>query len=388
MSRVDNQRRLFLELIEELRPHWHHDPAQPQRLADWLARHRAGSRDRRLYRELCYTAWRILPWIEDTSAELLVRRVASFASPSKATAPFIEAFADPTVTSAPPGPPESLLPTWLGDECPAVLQDPTQRDALLSRAPLWIRLQTAQPPRVAAEFDSLGIAHSPSALLPDAWQVAADAPVLNTEAFRRGDFEIQDLGSQALLASLPGALSGHWLDACAGAGGKTLQLARRLGHAGRVTAHDIRGPALRELEQRAQRAGLDNVTIERAPSGPFDGVLVDAPCSGSGTWRRAPHLKWTTSHATIAAAAERQQFVLGKFAAMVRAGGTLVYATCSLCHRENEAVVDAFLEHHREYRPLPLRPPGHSSPQADGRWTFLPAELDSDAYFVAAFQRS
>ena len=93
MSRVDNQRRLFLELIEELRPHWRHDAAQPQRLADWLARHRAGSRDRRLYRELTYTAWRILPWIEDASPELLVERVASHAAVSPATEAFVCAFA-------------------------------------------------------------------------------------------------------------------------------------------------------------------------------------------------------------------------------------------------------------------------------------------------------
>ncbi len=387
MSRVENQRRLFLELIEELRPHWHRDPAQPQRLAEWLAAHRAGSRDRRLYRELCYTAWRILPWIEDASPDLLVRRVAGHAHRDKATAPFIDTFADPTDTDAPPGPPESLLPAWLADECPRALEPP-QRDALLSRAPLWIRLQTDRPATVAAELDGLGIHHRPSELLPDAWRIDTDAPLHTTAAYQRGDFEIQDLGSHALLASLPPPFQGHWLDACAGAGGKTLQLARLLGSQGHVTAHDVRGAALRELEQRARRAHLSNVAIERHPDGKYDGVLVDAPCSGSGTWRRAPHLKWTTSPSTIADAAERQRLVLAKFGPMVRAGGLLVYATCSLCQRENEAVIDDFLQHHREFRPVPLRPLGQTDTAPDGRWTYLPADLDSDGYFVAALQRS
>ncbi len=383
MSRVDNQRRLFLELIEELRPHWRRDPGQPQRLADWLARHRAGSRDRRLYRELCYTAWRILPWIEDAAPDLLVQRVAGQAQSSPATAAFIAAFADPSAT---PPPATALLPAWLNAECPRALE-PAQRDRLLSRAPLWIRLQTDRTEALATELDSLDVTHAPSAALPGAWRLDPDAAVLDTAAFRRGDFEIQDIGSQALLASLPAPPQGHWLDACAGAGGKTLQLARLLGSAGRVTAHDIRGVALRELEQRVRRAGLTNVAVDRTPSGSFDGVLVDAPCSGSGTWRRAPHLKWTTTESTLAAAAERQRFVLGKFSGMVRPGGLLVYATCSLCRSENEAVADDFLDRHPDYSPTPILPPGHAAPHEDGRWSFLPAELDSDAYFVAAFRR-
>ena len=387
MSRVDNQRRLFLELIEELRPHWRHDAAQPQRLADWLARHRAGSRDRRLYRELTYTAWRILPWIEDASPELLVQRVASHATNTPATAAFIETFATAAESNTQPSPPESLLPDWLAEENTAVLV-PHQRDALLSRAPLWIRLQTNQVDRLARELDARGIGYQPSEHLDSAWRIDADAPLLDTEAFRRGDFEVQDIGSQSLLASLATPPAGHWLDACAGAGGKTLQLARMLGANGRVTAHDVRGPALRELEQRAQRAGLSNVDIERHPSGRFDGVLVDAPCSGSGTWRRSPHLKWTTSPEIIRNAVEKQLFVLDKFADMVRERGTLVYATCSLCPSENEAIAERFLTSHQEFSPQALTPPIDSPRAQTGQWSILPADLDSDAYFVAAFKRS
>src|SRR5690606_24311931 len=154
---------------------------------------------------------------------------------------------------------------------------------------------------------------------------------------------IQDLGSQLVLATLAEAPAGHWLDACAGAGGKTLQLARLLGPAGRVTAHDIRAGALAELKTRARRAGLDTiVTTTTLPAAAFDGVLVDAPCTGSGTWRRTPRLKWTTAPEDVARAARLQAELLARFSRLVRPGGRLVYATCSLCRSENEAVVAGF----------------------------------------------
>lgn len=385
MSRVENQRRLFLELIDELRPWWRRDPGLPNRLNAWLVRHRAGSRDRRLYRELAYTAWRILPWIEDAAPDHLVASVARHAEHTAATTAFIDAFALPAV--APDPDPVNLLPAWLADECPTAL-DPVHAAALLRRAPLWIRLQTDRPALVAAEFDRLDIGHTPSEHLPTAWRLERAARLTETAAFQSGRIEIQDIGSQALLAALAARPVGHWLDACAGAGGKSLQLATAMGIAGRVTAHDIRGTALQELELRATRAGLTNIVIERVPQGQFDGVLVDAPCSGSGTWRRSPHLKWTTSSATIAEAAEKQRFVLDRFARHVRHGGTLVYATCSLCRSENEAVVTSFLQSHPEFVPLPLRHPLTGARLTTGQLTLLPADLDSDGYFVASFHRN
>src|SRR6185503_4796899 len=108
-------------------------------------------------------------------------------------------------------------------------------------------------------------------------------------------------------------------------------------------AHDPRTAALKELEIRAARARVKNIAVLAAPpSQTYDGVLVDAPCSGSGTWRRAPHLKWCTTPAQIVAAAEKQLDLLTQFAARVKPGGWLVYATCSLSRMENEEVVTAF----------------------------------------------
>ncbi|MCF3652008.1 RsmB/NOP family class I SAM-dependent RNA methyltransferase [Synoicihabitans lomoniglobus] len=383
MSRVDNQRRLFLELIEELRPWWRRDPGLPQRLAAWLARHRAGSRDRRLYRELAYTAWRILPWVEDAAPDRLVGLVAQHAEPSRATTDFIAAFGHPES----PVPDTSLFPAWLDEACPG-MQTAAQRPAMLSRAPLWIRLQTSDATAVAQEFSSRDITFTPSDIIPGAWRVDGEVNLATTAAYRDGLIEIQDIGSQALLHSLPAPLAGHWLDACAGAGGKTLQLAGMLGTAGKVTAHDVRGAALQELSLRVRRARLTNVSVDANPTGRFDGVLVDAPCSGSGTWRRSPHLKWTTTPESIRRAVEKQLFVLDRFAPLVADRGLLVYATCSLCRAENEDVIASFQLSHPHFSPVPLRHPATGEVVRDGHLALLPADLDSDAYFVAAFRRS
>lgn len=386
MSRIENQGRLFLELIEELRPHWRKDPGLPNRLAEWLARHRAGSRDRRLYRELAYTAWRILPWIEDASPETLIQRVATHAHSTKDTVDFIAHFATPD--AAPIGPSTGLLPDWLPDQCPDALTSP-QCDALLDRAPLWIRMQSDDATAMAHELTELQIPFEASAAVPGAWKLPTESRVTQTHAYQQGLIEVQDIGSQALFHSLPGPLTGNWLDACAGAGGKTLQLAKILqGVGGTVTAHDIRPKPLRELQVRQKRAGLSNITVSRSVAGKFDGVLVDAPCTGSGTWRRSPHLKWTTTPVRIQRAQEQQILLLAQFSQQVEIGGLLVYATCSLCRDENEAVVDAFRRDHPAFQPVSLRHPATRDDLTEGRMTLLPAELDSDAYFMAAMRRT
>ncbi|MEY2880887.1 MAG: hypothetical protein RLZZ15_3267, partial [Verrucomicrobiota bacterium] len=129
------------------------------------------------------------------------------------------------------------------------------------------------------------------------------------------------------------------------------------------------------------------ITILRQPAaGEYDGVLVDAPCSGSGTWRRSPHLKWSTTPALIAERAELQHTLLAKFAACVKPGGRLVYATCSLSIRENEQVVARFLTGHASFEPLPTVRAFGFTPRGDGL-TILPARHDTDGFFVAAFRR-
>jgi 16S rRNA (cytosine967-C5)-methyltransferase len=138
---------------------------------------------------------------------------------------------------------------------------------------------------------------------------------------------------------------------------------------------------------RARRAGVaSRIETTGAPSGLFDGVLVDAPCSGSGTWRRSPHLKWVTTPATITRAATTQRTLLDRFARHVRPGGQLVYATCSLCHQENEATVAHFLETHPEFAPAPFAQTFGLTPTSRGL-TIWPAAHDTDGFFVAHLRR-
>jgi 16S rRNA (cytosine967-C5)-methyltransferase len=370
---------------------------------------RFGSRDRRLYRELLFTTVRFLPWIEpllDSLPERAAERVAWLAAETPDTA----AFRSEMAGTLPPLPEsleeraalltvdvDVLVPDWLGRECPAA-RAPAEMDALHRRARLWIRLQDGDPEKVSAELGAAGVTLHPSGVLRDAVEAkgtgtSSDADLTRSLPFQRGAFEIQDLGSQIVIASQEVKSGERWLDACAGAGGKTLQLAALVGPDGSVAAYDPRGRALDELQARVARAALGNVRVLREPpratprSELYDAVLVDAPCSGSGTWRRAPHLKWTTTTADLQRQAERQRELLAAFAASVRPGGRLVYATCSLARSENEEVAAAFLAAHPRFEPTPAtRDFGYDS--ADPGLSILPARHDTDGFYVAAFRKA
>lgn len=383
MSVAGNQAQIFLGLLRQLRGRWRTDQALTAAIQTLLARERSfGSRDRRLYRELIYTTLRHLPWIEpllDADNDEALRRVAWLAAEIPATVAFRAEFA---LGEAPAGDRAELLPAWFRAHCPEIFSG-AELDAQLSRAPLWLRLQTNDPEKIITEFASLGWQWRLSNVLPDAVQLLGDVDVTKTTAWKDGQIEVQDLGSQLLLETVGIEPGGRWLDACAGAGGKSLQLARLLGPSGTVEAHDIRAAALAELKERAARAGAVNIRTTAHPStGDYDGVLVDAPCSGSGTWRRSPHLKWTTTPALVAERAKLQATLLARVAPCVRHGGRLIYATCSLSPQENERIVTMFLATHVEFHPEPFaRTFGFST--HDGGLTILPARHDTDGFFVA-----
>lgn len=403
MSLSGSQQKVFLRLLAVLRPHWHTDPSLPLRIQQEFAANRSfGSRDRKLYRELIYTTLRYLPWIEpllDTDPSRAATIVAWLAADLPAT----KAYRTGTCGDWPRCPasiasraahlhlePSLLLPSWLPRHCPAAGIAP-DLDAIHARAAVWLRLQTPDPAPVLAEFAALGWTTRPSPALVGAIELLSDADITKTNSFLSGLVEIQDLGSQMILASAAITAGGRWLDACAGAGGKTLQLAAILGSTGHIDASDIRASALKELQIRATRARLTNIAILPAtPTALYDGVLVDAPCSGTGTWRRAPHLKWITTPAQITAAAEQQLALLTTYAARVRPGGQLVYATCSLSHFENEDVIRAFLAANPSFQPEPPPPArafGFTPDPATGGLTILPAKHNTDGFFVATLRR-
>jgi 16S rRNA (cytosine967-C5)-methyltransferase len=399
-----NQQRLFLDFVAQLRPHVRRDSALPRRIKELMARHRAiGSRDRKLYRELVYTWLRYLPWIDpllDTDAPLAAKLTAWLAPELKPTATYRAAHAGdwpavPEALSAKaallggliPGwsfSTQELLPGWFREHCEAAFASP-HLDAINSRANIWVRIQAQDRSLVLDEFRAKGWLLDSPAAYPDALRLAPNAEVATSDAYRRGFVEIQDLGSQLVLLHAPSPLAGRWLDACAGAGGKTLQLARLLDDRGHVDATDIRIEILDELTDRAKRARLDNITVVREPAGPYDGILVDAPCSGSGTWRRQPHLKWYVKPETIATFARTQLEILTTNAARLKPGGLLVYATCSLSQHENQDVIRAFRQAHPQF--VPLAPAASHGGNFDGvGTTLLPGTLNTDGFYVAVLR--
>ena len=288
-----NQGRTFLRLLAEFRPYLRNDRALPARIQQRLAKEkRFGSRDRRLYRELTYTAVRHLPWVETLlarSEEEALNAVIWLAEDLPETRPLKQALP----TDWPPlsktvaakathiGVTESLLPEWFRSHCPAAFESP-EIDVLASRAPLWLRLQTDDPRSVFEEFTFRQWKWKAADVLTTAVETFTQSDLTKTDAFERGEFEVQDLGSQLLLEAVGPAPGSRWLDACAGAGGKTLQLARLVGPNGHIDAIDPRSAALAELKLRANRARLSQITIRQHPPAPdalYDGVLVDAPCS-------------------------------------------------------------------------------------------------------------
>jgi 16S rRNA (cytosine967-C5)-methyltransferase len=400
LSLAGSQQKVFLRLLGELRPHWRRDPNLPSRIQELFALNRSfGSRDRRLYRELIYTTLRYLPWIEpllDSDPPRAAKTVAWLAADLPATHALREALRG----DWPPCPPslaakaahlkanvDELVPAWLARHCPEAAASP-HLDALQTRAALWLRLQPPHADAVRAEFTKKGWTWRRAEILPNAVQLLTETDVTKTDSWEKGRFEVQDLGSQLLLETAVIPPGSRWLDACAGAGGKTLQLAALLGPGGHVDAHDIRPQALRELTIRATRAGATNITVLETPpaSATYDGVLVDAPCSGSGTWRRSPQLKWTTSAAQVTQASEKQLTLLAQFAGFVRPGGQLIYATCSLSRMENEDVVEAFLAAQPSFAPAePARTFGASARRIG--LSILPALHNTDGFYVASLHR-
>jgi 16S rRNA (cytosine967-C5)-methyltransferase len=221
-----------------------------------------------------------------------------------------------------------------------------------------------------------------------------DVDVYHLEAFKKGELEIQDLSAQAVGLACDPDPGERWWDACAGAGGKALHLAALMGGKGVVVATDVNERKLKEAVRRARRSPWRNLTTKAwdgrhvaGKAGSFDGVLVDAPCSALGTWRRNPDARWSLDRATIPRLAALQCNLLHAASAGVRPGGALVYSVCTLTLAETTEVVRSFLASHPTFR-LDLFPHPFTGAPTDGTLTIWPMEADSDAMFVARMVRS
>lgn len=253
----------------------------------------------------------------------------------------------------PPLPEDPLVrldcPEWIAPRLRASLGDDFApvMTLLRSRAPVFLRVNAARVSRGEATraLAGDGIVAEPHALSPTALEVTENARrVKSSRAFADGLVELQDAASQAVVdALLPLAAGTRILDYCAGGGGKALALAAA---GAQVSAHDADPRRMSDLPGRARRAGadIDILLLQDLPeAGPFDMVLVDAPCSGSGAWRRQPEAKWRLDAERLAALGAMQAAILKRAAGLVRRGGVLAYATCSLLDEENHGVVVGFL---------------------------------------------
>ncbi|QYJ81413.1 RsmB/NOP family class I SAM-dependent RNA methyltransferase [Shewanella aegiceratis] len=270
--------------------------------------------------------------------------------------------------------------------------------SLSTRPPIWGRLQGISLAKAKAKLAQQEIVASGSDYFKDAINLGHKSINLNGVAlYSEGKLEIQDLGSQVIGNICAPKADESWWDACSGAGGKTLQLRSLMLQqdskaSGSVVASDIRRKPLEELTKRAKRAGFSQISTQPWQSdalpvaaGHFDGVLVDAPCSCTGTWRRNPDMRWLDDASAITDKASLQLDILSRACEAVRPGGALVYATCSISPVENQEVVEAFLAKRPDFSLQTLTHP--FTHEATQMLTVLPYQADSDGMFVAKMIR-
>ncbi len=253
------------------------------------------------------------------------------------------------------------IPNWLAEQFASLIGEP-ERQALFDRAPLHIRVngQRSTDLEVRSAWPE-----AVSLALPHGYELPTGTQLENKTLYREGAVEIQDLGSQAIAMAGAAGKPELVLDLCAGAGGKTLALAAMLAADSQIVAADTDRGRLSRIDPRKRRAQARNIeTVLLAPGeemdalqhlkGRCDLVLIDAPCSGTGTWRRNPELRWRMTPKRLDHTTELQQRLFGLGSAMVKPGGRLVYAVCSLLDAEGGEQTEKFLESHPGWREIPI----------------------------------
>ena len=357
-------------------------------LADWSRGHRfAGSKDRRAIRDLVYAAIRACGPVPKSGRAALLRLAADDAD----LAVLFDGspYGPPVIGEHEQAASAGVAPAWLAERLASSGIVGPDAAAMLGRAPLDIRVN-----RLKAARDAIVLPEAGEALpVPDGLRLPAGTQVEQWPAYLGGEIEVQDAGSQAAcLAAAPQA-GELVIDLCAGAGGKTLALAAMIGNAGTLIASDTDRGRLSRLGPRAERAGakvaetvLLNPGRELEALAPWQGkadcVLIDAPCSGTGTWRRNPESRWRLTARELDRLTALQARLLDIAAQLVRPGGRLVYITCSVLDEEGAGQVDAFL----------ARSPGFSAnapvlPFGTSRGSgvrLTPGHDSTDGFFIAS----
>lgn len=373
-----------VELIEILL----HDPRPADHLIDTFFRQRRylGSHDRRELAEGVYgilrhrrllqfyiakvkpdavtqPAWLLAAYklhIEKISPETL----QAYALPISSTQISDLATADLTGLEQLPVGLRTSFPDWLVEQLQQQLGNSETEKLLVSLnqpPPLTLRVNTLKTTREAClrELSQRGHEGVPAQFSPDGIHLKKRANLFSLDLFQDGWFELQDEGSQIISLVVDPKPNWRIADVCAGGGGKTLHLAALMKNRGEIWAFDVVPQRLENLRQRARRSGMHNIRVQllqpdEIPTnhfGKMDAILVDAPCTGSGVLRRNPDAKWKISAMQVEEMAIKQKQIITDYAPLLKRGGRLVYATCSLLTQENEGVIQAFLNQHLDFRP-------------------------------------
>lgn len=387
-ARVQSAIELLDAIVEAARGN---GPPADRILSDWFRAHRfAGSKDRRAIRELVYDAIRACGPVPQSGRAAMLRLaqrdtaiVSLFDGSQYGPQPMAEG--EPVADGG-------TAPAWLEQRLAASGVSSEDASALLARAPLDLRVN-----RLKASRDSIRLPEPAEHIAaPDGLRLPAGTPVEQWDEYRLGLVEVQDGGSQLACEAVGAAPGETIVDLCAGAGGKTLSLAAAMGNSGRIAASDTDRGRLSKLAPRADRAGatiIETVLLNpgrelemlEAWRGEADAVLVDAPCSGTGTWRRNPEARWRLSEAQLARLVTAQDRLLDIAAELVKPGGRLTFVTCSLLDEEGTDRMAAFAQRHSGWDirlpQLPLGSPRGAgvrlSPWADG----------TDGFFIACAGR-
>ncbi len=399
-------------------------------LKDWGLSHRfAGSGDRAAIGNIVYDALRMKlshAWLMNEESGVALAYATLFRqwgytaeslsaaldgdkfAPSPLSSAALEAFTSNTLKDA-PAHVQADLPEWLVASFQRNFGDRwlDEAVALNERPSLDLRVNTLKADREKVLKALSRSSAEVAPLAPFGVRIAPGGkddrlPNVTAEvAFQKGWFEVQDEGSQLAAAMVMPKEGEQVLDYCAGGGGKTLSMAAAMNNKGQVHAYDADRKRLAPIVERLKRAGTRNVQIHEDGSSlqtlgaRFDRVLIDAPCTGTGTWRRRPDTKWRLTEKTLAERNQQQSEVLDAASGYVKPGGKLAYVTCSLLPEENQDQVAAFLERNSEFRQLDARPLFDTATNGKGSYhsndglsvTLSPATSNTDGFFFAMLER-
>lgn len=284
---------------------------------------------------------------------------------------------------------EKAVPAWIFDH---IQKNPAWLRSLQAEPPIWLRTHTGKGREFSGRFE--GCRALGEGRLADCLRYSGQRDLFRTDEFQNGEFEMQDVNSQAVGWVCNPKPGETWWDACAGEGGKSLHLSDLMLNKGMLWVSDRADWRLKKLKLRAARAKMFNYRAALWDGGAklptktkFDGVLLDAPCSGVGTWQRNPQSRWTTTAKDVKELAELQLRLLKNVVPSLKPGGRLVYSVCALTQAETSGVVEAFSREHPEMEPVEIQNPLNESERfSTGLWLW-PQHTSGNGMFIFEWKK-